>query len=519
VSGSTPTSPSSVAAQIRCELAILQGALTQGEATHSAVTATECESREPMEPLNPDPFGRDRRLLYVPQEEATPLGLARLFLRQRMLHSGKPALVRWAGQWWVLRDGFHRELKDEQLRAALWPFLETIMVMKDGGDDLKTERFVPTRSSVSEVIEALMAEGCAPRVETEAPVWISGRGELDPEELLVCPNGFVHLPTRMFLPTDPDLFTPYGINVPYVDDAPEPTTWLRFLDDLWGTERDCIETLQTMMGYFLTPDTSQQKIFLFVGPPRSGKGTIMHVVRSLMGKQNIASPTLNQFERPFGLQSLVGKSLAIIGDARLGGRADQAVISERLLSISGEDSIDVDRKHRDLVTLRLKTRLVILSNEMPKLTDASGALASRFVLLTTAKSFLGEEDTGLKRRLEPELPGLLRWAIDGWHRLREQGAFWPPESSTDATVELKEFASPISHFLEDRCRSEDSLEVGIGPLYDAWVAWCKESGRDHPGTRQSFARDLRAVLPRVKTRYHRRPDGTRSRVYYGLGLR
>jgi len=38
----------------------------------------------------------------------------------------------------------------------------------------------------------------------------------------------------------------------------------------------------------------------------------------------------------------VNKSLAIISDARLSGRTDQAIVTERLLSISGEDSLTID---------------------------------------------------------------------------------------------------------------------------------------------------------------------------------
>jgi putative DNA primase/helicase len=41
---------------------------------------------------------------------------------------------------------------------------------------------------------------------------------------------------------------------------------------------EAIETLQEWCGYCLTTDTRQQKIFLVVGPKRSGKGTIARVL-------------------------------------------------------------------------------------------------------------------------------------------------------------------------------------------------------------------------------------------------
>ena len=38
---------------------------------------------------------------------------------------------------------------------------------------------------------------------------------------------------------------------------------------------------------------------------------------------------------------------------------------------------------------------MILTNELPRLSDASGAIVSRIILLHTTKSFYGREDHGL----------------------------------------------------------------------------------------------------------------------------
>ena len=57
---------------------------------------------------------------------------------------------------------------------------------------------------------------------------------------------------------------------------------------------------------------------MMVGPKRSGKGTIARVLRKLIGERNVAGPTLSSLGGPFGLQPLLGKSGAIISDARQG---------------------------------------------------------------------------------------------------------------------------------------------------------------------------------------------------------
>ena len=50
-------------------------------------------------------------------------------------------------------------------------------------------------------------------------------------------------------------------------------------------EIDEARTYQTIdgFGYCLTGDTAQQKIFMIVGPRRSGKGTIARILRALVG--------------------------------------------------------------------------------------------------------------------------------------------------------------------------------------------------------------------------------------------
>jgi putative DNA primase/helicase len=146
---------------------------------------------------------------------------------------------------------------------------------------------------------------------------------------------------------------------------------LAFLRQLWPDDPASIETLQEVFGYALVADTSQQKAFLLVGPKRSGKGTIGRILGRSVGRENAVAPTLAGLGTNFGLQPLIAKRVAIISDARLGGRADQAVIAERLLSITGEDEITIDRKYRESWTGRFQTRFVVLTNELPRFNDVS----------------------------------------------------------------------------------------------------------------------------------------------------
>ena len=179
---------------------------------------------------------------------------------------------------------------------------------------------------------------------TDAPFWI-GKLPNDPDSanLIALRNGILDLAAiaagreKVLLPPSPRLFAQSALPFRYDPHAPAPRGWLKFLNELWQDDSESIRALQQWFGLLLTSDTRFQKVLFVVGPKRSGKGTIGRVLRELLGPGNIAGPTLGSLSTNFGLSPLLGKPCAIISDARLSGRTDQAVIVERLLSISGED--------------------------------------------------------------------------------------------------------------------------------------------------------------------------------------
>ena len=220
-------------------------------------------------------------------------------------------------------------------------------------------------------------------------------------ELISMTNGLLYVPTRALLPHTPSFFCHHALTFPFVAECAPPARWLGFLRQLWDDDESSISALQEVMGYLLGGDTRQQKIFLFVGPKRGGKGTIGRVLTGLLGAHNVAAPTLAGLSTNFGSQPLIGKPLGLISDARLSGR-DSKVVVERLLSVSGEDSLTIDRKFKGPWTGRLPTRFLVLTNELPRLTDSSGALASRFVVFVLRNSFYGTENPGLTDELLTE---------------------------------------------------------------------------------------------------------------------
>jgi putative DNA primase/helicase len=446
---------------------------------------------------------------------STPMKTAELFHATlpeggRILH-WRGEFYSWDGTRYVIRDRVY-------IDQRLYHFMAKCVTIKENKHgDREIVAFNPKTSSVNDVAHALRAVCYADLPEPQC--WIDQRPDDPPAgEIIAFANGFLHWPTRTLFPSSDRLFVTSALDFAYTPGAGQPTNWIKFLQGLWPQDDESITALSDMFGYLLTDDTSQQKMFMLIGPPRSGKGTILRVLESLVGYSNRVSPSLASIGTQFGLQPLIGKRLAMISDARLSGRADQQPIVENLLRISGEDALSIDRKNISAWTGKLPTRFVLASNELPAFSDASAALANRFMMFKFTESFLGREDHGLTTRLLQELPAIVLWALDGLKRLQERGYLIRPKSSEDLAEDLIEQTSPMRSFVADKCVVGAVYQCNRDELFKAWKAWCEDQGRDHPGTKVSFGRQLSAAFSGVK-RSQPRDSGTRLNLYSGIRLR
>ena len=456
-----------------------------------------------------EPPPGDRPLIF----NSMPMKTAELF------HDSEPGRIlfwrgefySWDGRCYVTRD---RTWIEQRLYHFMAGCNTWKVDPKTGGHEVVA--YNPKAANVNDVVHALRAVCYADLPEPQC--WIEPQpGDYPAHEIIAFQNCFLHWPTRTVLEPTDRMFLVNALEFDYNPEALAPAEWLEFLQTLWPDDPESQQALAEVFGYMLTDDTSQHKMFMLIGPPRSGKGTILRVLESLVGYPNRVSPSLSSIGTQFGLQPLIGKRLAMISDARLSGRADQQPIVENLLRISGEDTLTIDRKNMSAWSGRLPTRFVLATNELPAFSDASAALANRFVIFKFVTSFLGREDHGLTARLLRDLPGIVLWALDGLERLQERGYLTQPKSAEEVASDLLEQTSPIQTFVQEMCVLGDGHMVDRDELYAAWKKWCQDQGRDHPGTKVGFGRQFGAAFPGVK-RAQPREGGTRLNFYSGVRL-
>jgi hypothetical protein len=241
-----------------------------------------------------------------------PLEWARAFLADRHQRGENLTLRYHRGGWYAWDGACWPEVEEQGIRTALYAFLDDAVVWSPKLEKLVA--FRPRKGDVDSAIDALRAVAHLSE-SYRAPCWVGVDGP-PPSECLPCRNGILHLPARRLMASTPALFTHNALDYSYDPDATTPEQWHRFLADVWPDDAEARDVLQEMFGYLLTPDTSYQKMFLMVGPPRSGKGTIGRVLSRLVGEHNVVGPTLNSLGDQFGLQPLMHRQLALVVNRR-----------------------------------------------------------------------------------------------------------------------------------------------------------------------------------------------------------
>src|SRR6516162_1507830 len=422
-----------------------------------------------------------------------PTETAQKFLDWR----GKP-LRHYRGQFYEWTGTHYNALSSSDIRAELYHFLSNVTRTRTPEGLRKPN---PNSTSIRNTLDALESGKAHLASKIKAPAWLPGAdpavvSKNRPEDMLALRNGLLNLVTGELLPHTPEFFTMNAAEYEF-DPLAKAPQWEKFVTEILPDDKEAQNALQELMGYTATADTSQQKIAGLIGKKRSGKGTIAYVMGQLIGPENVATPLMDSLKDRFGLEDLIGKKLAVIPDARFEAKAQGLV--ERLLAISGEDPIGIERKGISERGDARGLRIWMLSNELPKFTDASGTIAHRFILIRFAQSFFEREDTALRGKLSGELPGILNWAIAGLRRLRERGHFIQPQSSMALIQLMEDIASPTKACVRELFEIGPDQSMDWDECCETIATWREENGHAKM-SKKGIERDLVAIDPAIRVR-------------------
>lgn len=322
-------------------------------------------------------------------------------------------------------------------------------------------------------------------------------------------NGALDLYSGELLPHSQTYATTKIVPYEYAPQREAPT-WLAFLNDVFESDPQRVALLQEWFGYMLSPTYQYHKIMLLLGAPRSGKGTIGHIIKALVGKQNYSGCALSSFAKDDFLDSMRNVTVAFSGDTAKKVHVNVAeTVAENMKKISGNDAVDFARKYKSRLSCVLPCRITLAANHVPRLFDDSGALAGRLLVLPFEVSFANREDPALLGKLLAEVEGIAVWALQGLARLNANRCFTSPDASEGDVQLIAESYSPLRQFIDARCLLGTENAISCADLHDEYRAWAVQECEAHILSRKMFVSAFKDATRGKGCKYgsHRNGDG------------
>ncbi|HEY2677475.1 MAG TPA: phage/plasmid primase, P4 family [Steroidobacteraceae bacterium] len=288
--------------------------------------------------------------------------------------------------------------------------------------------------------------------------------------------------------------------------------WDSFLRRVTDRNHALYSYLQRFIGYLLVADTSDQSLHFLYGAGANGKSVFSEILMRLLGDYAVAaSPDLIMMRRHGGIPNdvarLRGVRAALMNETSQGSRFDEA----KLKDLTGGDTLTARFLHQEFFDFKPSHRIVIRGNHKPQINGTDEGIWRRLRLVPFSVEIpVDEQDRDLLTKLEVELPGILRWAVNGcleWQR----GGLNPPSIITDAVRAYREESDTLGRFISECCHARTLGQVKSSTLYQRYQAFCQQAGE-----RWIPAKDMPAEMDRRGFKHKRIAS---CRLYVGIELR
>jgi putative DNA primase/helicase len=270
------------------------------------------------------------------------------------------------------------------------------------------------------------------------------------------------------------------------------------------------QTLQEYAGYCLMHwDLPYHKALFLVGPTASGKSTFLDTIRAMLGQDAVSSLTPQQMtgER-FGGAELYGTWANIRNDIP----ASMIKETGQFKEITAGDPIKAEEKNEDPFMFQPTAKHLFSANELPDADTDDEAFFRRILLVAFPTTVpRGQRDPNLEDKLQQELPGILNWALEGLHRLRQNGRFSQDRLPGQTQDTWEKWGNSVSRF-EQACLDDGDQEVAKSEVYQAYVAFCEDEGIPTE-TQHKMTRELKLEGYRDGKAY---VDGSQQRVFLNM---
>jgi putative DNA primase/helicase len=330
--------------------------------------------------------------------------------------------------------------------------------------------------------------------------------------ILHTPNGIVTLKDGAFREATPEDAVLKVTGVDYDKEALCPK-WLKFLDEIFNTDKDLISYVQSAVGYSLAGSVKEQSLFACHGSGANGKSTFLGVISYVMGEyaSELRAATLESYGR-----NLAGEGVELPG-ARFAKCEEvgegEALDSGRIKSWTGENEMVVRPLYHSAIHFPPTHKLWLTFNTFPEIDDESDAIWRRIKLIPFEVQFIADKiNKNLPGELREEGSGILNWAIEGCLAWQKEGLKIPPKAEQDQK-DLRVTSDTIKAFSDECLVRQADAQVTTQRLYQAYENWCKRNG-DKAEKKNAMIYRLKQQMGVTSARIGH--NGTRG--WQGIGL-
>lgn len=297
------------------------------------------------------------------------------------------------------------------------------------------------------------------------------------ERYILLKNGIYDVKTKQLMPHSTDYKFKNLISTNYNPDAYSEVVDST-LDNIACGDKDIRTLILEMIGYCLYRRNELGKAFIFVGSGSNGKSTLITMIRSLLGDENVSSLDIKDLSKEFKLSMLYGK-LANLGDDISSGFIDDSSEFKKL--ITGE-TMSAQRKFQDPFDFKNYSKFIFSANKLPKTNDKSHGFYRRFCPIPLNARFdvknKGFDLFIIDRLTSPEaLEYLLKLAIENLHNVLNNRKFTEPISVLELKQSYRLQNNNVMQFYDET--NLVIMDNTLKSYYLKYQSWCIETGHKH----------------------------------------
>lgn len=243
---------------------------------------------------------------------------------------------------------------------------------------------------------------------------------------------------------------------------------MKFLYDMFSDRKD-IETILDFIAYCLWPEMKFHKFLILNGEGRNGKGTLCKLITKFLGKDNVASESIDQLLGGRFSSSQLNRKLVNI-DADVSKEISKK--TGILKKLTGNDMISAEEKYKSPFTFVNYAKLILVCNELPEIKEDTMAIFSRLVIIDFSKTFIKNANPKLIDELttEEELSGLLHIVLKRLPRVLKSGISYTKSIENLEQYQLR--MNPVKYFADKYLEDVSESKVKKETVYKKYKEFC-----------------------------------------------